>query len=355
MNDNTLIYLRRLVAEAALVELCHIAPSGRLTVGWYDDAERLWTDAQCLSAVGNCFTTLNRIDRAALEEYLTTTRSARPGAICRTPDDAVQRYCRLFFDFDACKPPGASASEPEVEAALERSNDLARRLSLLGWPAPAVAMSGNGSHLLYRTALPNTRDTREQLGHIYAGLDAQISDDLVTFDRTVRNPARLCALYGTTKRKGPDTPDRPHRLTFISIPDDWRQVHPRQVARLADFYARQQRPAQEPVAAPVARPRVDGRGDYGTLNVVRWFTGHGAYIRPLVRHLHAVRCPWSAEHTSASPKGGSDTIIMTTETGGWPGFFCHHAHCAGRTIRDVMTLWGDADAYCARAWGGRHV
>ena len=348
------LYLQRLVAEAGLVELCHIGPSGRLTVGWYDDAAALWSDAQGMAAAGNLFTTLSRIDRAALEGYLATERKDRPGATRRTPDDVVSRHCRLFFDFDPVRPKGTSSTSAELDEALYRARELARRLGLLGWPTPAIAMSGNGAHLQYRTALPNNREVREQLSAIYTGLAGQLSDDLVDFDRTVRNPARLCALYGTTKRKGPDTPDRPHRMSCIDIPTDWQQVHPRQVALLADFYARRQTPAPEPTGSPVTRPRIAGQGDYHTLDAVRWFTAHGAYIRPLVRNLHAVRCPWSAEHSTPSPRGGSDTIIMVGGDG-WPGFFCHHSHCSGRTIRDVMSLWGDADTFCARAWGGRHA
>ncbi|MCK7581723.1 MAG: hypothetical protein MZV65_42965 [Chromatiales bacterium] len=219
-------------------------------------------------------------------------------------------------------------------------------------------MSGNGWHVQYRTALPNTDETREQLAAIYAGLHRDFSDDSVEFDRSVRNPARLCALYGAIKRKGPNTTDRPHRRSVIWLPSDWRQVHPRQVAGLAEFYARrssQTRSNSDP--APQggrSAVRVSGQGNYASLDVVRWFQAHDAYVGHLVDRKHGVRCPWSGEHTHASPKNGSDTIVFEGD-GGWPGFHCKHAHCQGRTIRDVMALWRDADAFCSETFQPRRA
>jgi hypothetical protein len=321
-----------------------------LDVGWYDRADHLLHDARCMAGVGNLFTTLNRIDRPALEAYLAEARRVEPRKKPRTPDDVVTRYCRLFFDFDPERPKDTSSTAEELAEAEVRARGLARRLSALDWPGPALAMSGNGYHLQYRTALPNTREVREQLGAIYSGLHLELSDDVVQFDRTVRNPARLCCLYGSIKRKGPNTPERPHRQSWVRIPQEWRQVHPRQVAALADSFARQA--PQEPVSGPRSAPRVSGQGDYASLDVVRWFAAHGAYVGPLAGIKHGVRCPWSAEHTTASPKTGSDSIVYESD-GGWPGFHCSHSHCAGRSIRDVMALWGDADAHCGSTFGRR--
>jgi hypothetical protein len=330
------------------VELAQIGPRGTIA-SWYDNADALWADAQPLLHTGNLFTTLNVIDRGALAEYV------RENPRGRTPNHVVKRYARLFFDLDPVRPKGLSSTDDELDEAQRRARGLAARLSKIGWPTPAAGLSGNGFHVQYRVALPNTPETKEQLDVIYAGLASEFSDDVVDFDRTVRNPARLCCLYGTTKRKGPDTPDRPHRVARIELPQDWQQVSPRQVAQLADHFAHQ-RPAPQPVAAPRTAIGVGGQGDYRTLDVARWFAAHDAYVRPLVGNRHAVRCPWSGEHSTPSPRGGSDTIVMTTEGDGWAGFFCHHDHCAGRTIRDVLALWGDADGYCGATWGGgRHV
>jgi hypothetical protein len=345
MNPTT-VYLDWLVRDAGLVELCQM-DDGQLDIGWYDSAPGLLHDARTMAKSGNLFTTINRIDPEALKAYLEGQRRVVPGKVCRTPDAAVTRCCRLFFDLDPARPKATSSTADELADAETRARGLVRRLDLLDWPAPAIGMSGNGWHLQYRTALPNTQETKEQLTAIYSVLHREFSDDVVEFDRSVRNPARLCCFYGSAKRKGPNTPERPHRRSWIHIPGDWRQVHPRQVAALANFYAKQT--ADIPVRrddSPVERPAVSGRGDYSSLDVVAWFGAHGAYVGPLVAGKHGVRCPWSESHTTPSPRNGSDSIIYEAD-GGWPGFHCSHAHCADRDIRDVMRLWGDADSYCA--------
>lgn len=345
-------YLERLIHDVGLVELCHIDRSIRSI--WSDDPERLLLQAREWSGTGNLFTTLQRIDRSALDEYLAEQQQRRP----RTPDAVVTRYTRLFFDFDPVRPQGTSATAGELAEAETRAKGLRDRLSACGWPLPSLGLSGNGWHLHYRTALPNTSETREQLAVIYTGLHRAYSDDVVEFDRSVRNPARLCAMYGSVKRKGANTADRPHRRSVIWLPSDWRQVHPRQVDGLAEFYARRSTPtpADRPPIAQDARGavRVSGQGNYATLDVVAWFRAHDAYVGHLVDRTHGVRCPWSDSHTTPSPRTGSDSVIFTAD-GGWPGFYCHHSHCQGRGIRDVMSLWRDADSFCAEAFAPRRA
>lgn len=355
--SSTTEYLTWLVHDAGWVELCHMEDR-RLEPAWDNRVEILLADARNRHRTGNLFTTLHRIDIEALKAYLAEKRQVDPRRqTFRTPDEVVTRYSRLFFDFDPERPKGTSSTAEELAAAEARARGLVRKLTSMDWPTPLLATSGNGWHVQYRTALPNNAESTEILKTIYTGLYNELSDDEVSFDRSVRNPARLCALYGSTKRKGVDRPERPHRKSACWIPSDWRQVHPRQVAALADVYARQPsqtRPnAPETARQPRSAPeRVAGKGDYSTLDVIAWFAAHDAYVGPLSGIMHGVRCPWSAEHSTPSPRNGSDSIIFEAD-GGWPGFHCHHSHCADRTIRDVMALWGDADGYCGSAFVAR--
>ena len=339
-------YLTHLFHDAGMVELC-LLEDRRLEISHQKDPRSLLAAARARHASGNLFVTLNKIDPVKWKAYEAESRQADPAKIIRTPDSCISRYCRLFFDFDPERPKGQSATDSELAAAEIRARGLAAKLTALGWPAPLVAMSGNGFHLQYRTALTNNAETAEMLKAIYAGLAAEFDDDEVTFDRSVKNPARLCCLYGSIKRKGIHHPQRPHRQSRCTIPDPWLQAHPRQVAGLANFYAALV-PAPETVPAP-ARDlgvKVSGRGDYASLNVLAWFAAHGAYVGILAGHIHGVRCPWQAEHSSPSPKTASDTVIFASAGDGWPGFHCKHGHCAGRDIKDVLRLWGDADGFC---------
>jgi hypothetical protein len=189
--------------------------------------------------------------------------------------------------------------------------------------------------------MPATDETRSLLKVIYSGLKKNFSTEAVSFDTTVRNPSRILRLYSTINRKGENTADRPWRESFHWPIEQWIQVRPAQIERLAKRFEK-----VRPVPTPqhVNYSPNHGDGDFSTLDVVRWFTAHGLYEHPLDDNKHAVVCPWEAEHTSSNP---NDTIIFEAD-GGWPGFFCHHSHCEGRNIRDVLVLFGDADAFCSR-------
>jgi hypothetical protein len=329
-----LTYLEHLFRDAGVVELRHQI-AGRWETTWHAEAEDLFAMARAKREAGNLFTSLNHVS------------TIPPGPVT---NDAVDRYCRLLFDFDPEREKDTSSTDTEVADAKERALGLRRHLSAHGWPMPAIAMSGNGVHLQYRAALPNTDEVRTQLTAIYTGLHERFDDDVVRFDRTVRNPGRICTLYGSTKRKGQPTEDRPHRHSWILIPPDWRQVSAKQVERLANTYAKKPTEMQrvgrsEGAGATIA----GGAGDYASLDVVGLFQAHGLYVGWLRDHVHGVRCPWSGLHTQASPANGGDTVIFEQD-GSWPGFFCHHSHCVGRNIRDVIALWPDADRFCTRTF-----
>ena len=91
-----------------------------------------------------------------------------------------------------------------------------------------------------------------------------------------------------------------------------------------------------------------------TLDVVAWFTAHGAYRRPLDAGKHAVSCPWIGDHSTGPRPNGSDSVVWERSNGGWPTFHCSHDHCAGRSLLDVIALWRDADSFCAQEWRRDH-
>jgi len=64
-----------------------------------------------------------------------------------------------------------------------------------------------------------------------------------------------------------------------------------------------------------------------------------------------VRCPWDHEHSTADGENSTATVIWEATDKCWPNFRCLHAHCDGRGIRDVMSLWAEADGFCAKTWG----
>lgn len=77
--------------------------------------------------------------------------------------------------------------------------------------------------------------------------------------------------------------------------------------------------------------------------VVRRFAELNLLRGSLRPGMWAVKCPWSAEHTSPPATDGSDVVLFEPNHGGYGryGFKCHHAHCAKRKFKpDVMEAIG---------------
>ncbi len=324
-------YLRRQLEDAHTVELRHHIGT-RWKTTFYQSLDPLLDAIRDRSDEGNLYTSLNRpsddVHRTALK------------------DADIEVITRLPFDIDPVRPKDTPSTDAELAAALEARELLVRVLTGYGWPRPALGMSGNGAHVLYRARVQSIPAWKGAVASLYLGLGNLLHEPFkalnVRFDTTVQNPARIWRLYGSVNRKGQPTKDRPHRRAEIILPAGPWQVVPVDVLRRT-------RNSVTPVVSrqPSPGPRVplNGRGDYTSLDVVAWFQSHDAYRKALFDGKHAVDCPWIDEHSTT---GITDTVVW--ETSGWPTFHCSHDHCHGRNLRDVITLWGDADTFCAKEW-----
>ncbi|MEW8230381.1 MAG: hypothetical protein AB2745_08660 [Candidatus Thiodiazotropha endolucinida] len=334
--NTTADYLDWAFRDAGIVELRH--HDGRHWVtGWFDRPELLLQEARRRSGVGNLYTSLN----APKPRSVSNAMSGKP-----VRDDDIGWIVRLPFDFDPERPTGCCSTDKELALACERRDRFVDAMLSLGWPMPLRSKSGNGYHGVYRTRLPVNAETKQMLKAIYHGLYKEFDNPEVSFDRSVRNAGRIFRLYGSVNRKGPNKPDRPHRRSTVWIPRNWEQVSPQQIEKLANHYARQ---TQRPKPRNQNAQPVNGKGDYSSLDIAAWFMSHGLYIRHIEENKHAVRCPWQADHTTASPDHGGDTIIYEPDDG-WAGFYCHHKHCEDRQLQDVVNLLGDADQFCSQEW-----
>jgi hypothetical protein len=190
----------------------------------------------------------NVINPALLARAANRARDARD--MEATKDGDIQRRRWLLIDCDPVRPAGISSTDEEHEAALTRCREIRAGLKAEGWPAPILADSGNGGHLLYRVDLP--ADDGGLVERILASLRMRWSDDVVDVDRTVKNASRVWKLYGTLARKGDATPDRPHRMaTILSAPTDLVAV---ESDRLEAFAAEAKVPLPSP--PPSAAPRL---------------------------------------------------------------------------------------------------
>jgi len=192
----------------------------------------------------------------------------------------------------------------------------------MGWPAPLVAESGNGMHLLYAIDLPNDDEATALVKAVLIALGERFDDAQTKVDRAVFNAARICKLYGTLANKGDNTTMAPWRLSKLLQTPARAVVTPEQLQSLIPAVA------NVTTAAPPMR-QSDG------FNLEDFLTRHGlAYTAD--RHDGSERfklaaCPFNAEH------GNGEAAIFRKASGAL-GFKCQHDSCSGKAWRDVRDL-----------------
>lgn len=152
----------------------------------------------------------------------------------------------LLIDVDPTKPADVSSTDAEHDNARSVANRIVSELFRLDWPVPVLIDSGNGWHLLYRIDLENTPLSRELIKSVLEEIGNRFDrEGGAKVDRRVFDAPRIAKLPGTWARKGPHTPERPHRLCrIISAPDEPRVVTVEQLSALV-------KPKDQP-AKPVA-------------------------------------------------------------------------------------------------------
>lgn len=300
--------------------------------GYFDDldaAEAALADLDASGVAGEgTYITLNPLASALLARAYNRFEDR---AATRAADQDVVYRLWLPIDVDPVRPAGISSTDAELATALECRDAIVAWLQTeFGFPNPVLLMSGNGGHALFSIEEPNDADTTAMVKSILTVLDAKFSNDKVRVDTSVHNSARIWTLPGSTKRKGEDRPDRPHRAASITS-SPWREdVSREQLQWVADFDTSKKK----------RRPKAlrSTRRSSGVLDMQAEFAERGWYERELSGGKHAVKCPWSEEHSGQS--GITETVIFEPEEEGavW-GFRCQHSHCAERSIKDVWEMF----------------
>ena len=170
-------------------------------------------------------------------------------------DAEILRRRWLLIDCDPKREGTVSSTADEKEAARAKMVVVDAFLAECGWPAPIICDSGNGLHLLYRIDLPG--EDRGLVHRVLQVLANQFDDEAVSIDTKVANASRICKLYGTLAAKGPNTTDRPHRLSgVITIPDQLDVVPVELLEKLAGEGDAQLEATGQPAPRPPAADRV---------------------------------------------------------------------------------------------------
>ncbi|MFA5213599.1 MAG: hypothetical protein WC406_09715, partial [Methanoregula sp.] len=199
--------IRMLAAPGQVTEVRAITDDG-IASGYFDSAEALAAKVDPLDAipgVQGIYITLNPVDPALFSRRANRIKMRLGVKDATTADSDILRRRWLPIDIDPVRPSGVSSTDAEHAAALDTARRVAAFLAEQGFPAPILADSGNGAHLLYRIDLPNDDASKVLVKRCLEILDTICGDRTATVDTANYNAARIWKLYGTMSRKGDNT------------------------------------------------------------------------------------------------------------------------------------------------------
>lgn len=278
-----------------------------------------------------------------------------------TKDVNILRRRWLLVDCDPVRDSHIGSTDAEKAQALELITGIRTELAAGGWPAPILADSGNGYHLLYRVDLPAVDEGVTQ--RCLQALAKRYDTPKAHVDVSVYNPARICKVPGTWARKGSNTTSRPHRQgKLLDAPGELTAVPTALLHALAGPPAspgvsggpnagRQPTDALRGPRRPAGAWSLDSMP--GRLDVERWLRDRGVPYE--VSHRQAgdrtiyvlAACPFDPAHRSP------DAAVMQAADGSLSAN-CFHSSCKGKGWAEFRDQIGrpSAEHYDRPAGGG---
>ncbi len=219
-----------------------------------------------------------RLSAGAKAVWLVFNPVGEPAAEGLTEDCNIVARRWIFIDIDSRRAKGfdkkdSNANDEEKQAARGVASAILEYLSDRGWPSPVLIDSGNGWHLYYRVDLPNDDVSKALVkGFLYA-LSKRFDGPAGMVGKECSNASRCGKLPGTWSRKGPHTPDRPHRLVkMIHAPTYVLGAEPDQIQAVIDENKGGKEAVSQSKTRIVERPQSPFRlrGSAGTAGAGAW-------------------------------------------------------------------------------------
>jgi hypothetical protein len=296
---------------------------GHVVSGYFNQPDTLAQAVGAITRAAGIYITANPVKPELLARAANRVRELGKGESTTSDADILSRRW-LLIDCDPERPAGISSTDSEHDASLAVAETLAASLMSEGWPAPIIADSGNGGHLMWRIDLPT--DDGGMVKKCLEALAFRFNTNAVHIDTTVHNPARIWKLYGTIARKGDSTPDRPHRQSMVlGVPSPLEVVTTEQLSALiVTLPTMPVTPAGRPIAG-LSQFDLDAwmfkhLPDADT--PVAWQGGR-IWKMPI--------CPFNPDHNDRS------SYVVQAPSGAI-GFGCHHNGCQGKRWQDLREL-----------------
>ena len=299
---------------------------GKQTIsGYFTSVETLLKEFNKVSLKGaNVFYTLNQIDPAC---YAREQHDCFRQCKTTTSDADIVAYNWMLIDLDPIRRTGISSTAAELTEAYNRGLRIVEYLRELSFPAPVMACSGNGIHLLYQVYLANTKENARLIENCLKALALLFNDEKVEVDTSVFNPARISKLYGTMAQKGSSTKDRPHRMSrIISAPPVPEVAKKEALERLAE-----ELPPEQP-------KRIKKNG----FDIEGWLEQYGLRVATVKTWKDTTKyvleeCPFDGSHRAP------DSAVIRQPNGAIC-FKCLHNSCRGHDWHELRLKY-EPDAY----------
>lgn len=306
-----------------------------IVAGWFRDQAKAAAVLGEVRAEG-VYVTLNPCQEALLARvHERLQANAKP----TTGDADIAARRNLLLDFDPIRPTGISATDQEHETAILFARQVTADLAAAGWPAPLVADSGNGAHLVYAVELPNTPEAAALVKGCLGALAQRYAPGLAAagldLDQTVFNAARISKVYGTRTGKGDNLPERPHRYAkILELPERRSLVALEQLQALAVESVPAASGAKPEKSPPVAEEK--GRFDLGG-----YLAHYGVEVVQVKAHgsstLHCLgRCVFNPKHTA------NEAAVGQTADGKM-FYQCFHNSCRDQGWAEARQVISGAD------------
>ena len=295
--------------------------------GYFSDPGALARAAVSVCGKGpGVYVTLNRVPSDLLGR---ANNRVKTKADTLTTDRDITRRVWLLLDFDPIRPAGISSTAREHDLAILVATEAAASLAANAWPAPVLADSGNGCHLLYRIDLPNDQASTDLIKSVLKAAFQRFGTSEIDVDIAVYNASRISKLYGTPAQKGDSTEDRPHRVSrILSRPDVLEVVALELLQALAAEVVPEQ--PQRRSSAPA--------GPIPDFVLEQWIIDRGVRIhRGPVPHDGSEK--WVLDHCPFNPEHKHPDAAIFRQPTGRLGFKCLHNSCADKDWAEFRAVY----------------
>jgi hypothetical protein len=290
----------------------------------YFDYEHIEAAVNAISSLRfykGVYVTVNPVNRDLHARAYNRIRPVTNEPTTSDSDVEIQRW--LLIDCDPIRVSGVSSSEMEHENAISLACDIRDRLMSLGWSEPIMLDSGNGAQLMWNINLPASEN--ELVKQAIHGI-ANASNDNVSVDLSVYNPARIWRLPGTMNCKGDNIPDRPHReAKVLAFPERTEPV-PKTLLEMAASWAN----------VPSMKLIPTRESETGNFDIDSWINQYCPTVgKPQVwkngRKWVFPVCPFNSNHTNHS-------AVLLEQPNGAIAFRCHHNSCSGNSWHKLREM-----------------